>query len=119
MYKMVTIVISNTDAYPTLAELQCMEIAGSKLEIIKEVAPNWPTFGYQLNFDGNGRQVDLLKADHRNNAIDGCTAMFQHWLNGSVKPTSWRTLTHLLDTMNYKRLATSLRVLKSISPSSV
>ena len=108
------------DACPTLAELQSMEIAGDKIEIIKEVAPDWATFGYQLNFDSNGKQIELFKVDHRSNAIDGCTAMFQHWLKGNgEKPTSWRTLARLLDTMNYKRLATSLRVLKSISPSGV
>ena len=92
-----------------------MEIAGDKFEIIKEVAPNWSAFGYQLNFDRSGKQADVMRTDYPNNAIGGCTAMFQHWLKGNgEKPTSWRTLARLLDTMGYKRLASSLRVLKSI-----
>ena len=96
----------NLDATPTLAKLRVLQTAeGKKIKIVERVAPFWQSLGDQLDFDGTGSKLALIKADHSTGEAC-CRAMFQHWLNGNgVRPCSWRKLIKLIDDLDEEVLA--------------
>jgi len=85
-------------------------MSGRKIEIIKTLAPKWQHFGDLLNFDSNGRNIDLIRANNPNDQQSGCKQMFQLWLKGNGEgPATWRTLAQLLEKFEYKALAADVR----------
>ena len=101
----------HADKRPTIAQLQLLHISGRRIEIIKTIAPRWHHFGDQLNFDSDGRTLDVIKKGHHDDPKSGCKEMFQWWLRGNgVQPVTWRTLAQLLEDSEYKRLADDIRV---------
>ena len=63
---------------------------GSKIQIIKRVAPRWYDLGTLLDFDDSGTELDIIKAEYRSEPVPCCRAMFHYWLNGNGRgPHSW------------------------------
>ena len=90
-----------------------MELSGQQIEIIKTLAPKWHLFGDYLNFDSDGRNIDIIRKTCRGDPVDGCKAMFQMWLKGNgTEPATWRNLAQLLDRFGEKKLAAGIRILK-------
>ena len=79
---------------------------GEKIEIINCVAPQWEQLGILLNFDAEGRAVDLIKAK---NKLDGpvvcCEATIQHWLKGNGIDATWKVVIELLEDLGELALA--------------
>ena len=94
---------------PTLAELSRFEAkSGEALEIFFSLAPKWQEFATELDFDAEGRQLQLFKAEHRS-PIESCRNVLMHWLAGNGKqPSTWRTLISLLRSVSEGKLASKL-----------
>ena len=53
--------------------------------------------GIFLLEDDNGMLVDALSSEHQHNAEAITRTIFQRWITGTGrKPTTWRTLVHVL-----------------------
>ena len=65
----------HADKCPTIAQLQLLRVSGRRIKIIQTLASKWNFFGYQLNFDSDGRTVDLINRQYPN---DICRAPAQH-----------------------------------------
>ena len=92
---------------PTLAQLTMMKTAtGEKIKIIESVAPQWKELGDLLDFDPEGRTLELIEA---NNQLKGhvacCREMFVTWLKGKGKETTWEVLIELLNDTGQSELA--------------
>jgi len=87
--------------HPTLKEvLNCLkpEVSG--------VAAHWYDLGVQLLNDATG-VLDVIKANHPNDANQCCTIMFEKWL--MMKPdASWSQLVTALTTVGLKSSAANL-----------
>ena len=101
---------SLTDTTPTLGKLFLLKTSGGRIRIIETVTPKWQKFGYQLEFDGSGTKLDVIKATHPTDPEACCRDMFQHWLIGNgVRPCSWRKLIELLEDCDLDDLAAGVR----------
>ena len=92
---------------PTLAQLTIMKNAtGEKIKIIESVAPQWKQLGDLLDFDPEGRTLELIEA---NNQLKGhvacCREMFITWLKGKGKEVTWEVLIELLEDIDQSELA--------------
>ena len=98
-------------AKPTLAQLMKMKTArGEKIEIIKCVAPQWKQLGIHLNFDPEGRTLDLIEAEHKfDGPVDRCEATIKHWLKGNGNEATWNTVIELLEDMGEIELAKQVK----------
>ena len=88
---------SKLDTVPTLAELSHFNTKdGETVEIILSLAPKWQEFATELDFDAEGRQLQLFKVECHG-PIESCRNVLMHWLAGNGKqPSTWRTLISLL-----------------------
>ena len=96
---------------PTLAQLKMMKTTtGEKIKIIESVAPQWQELGDLLDFDPEGRTLDLIEA---NNQQKGCVAccreMFVSWLKGKGREATWEVLIELLDDIDQSELAEQVK----------
>ena len=83
---------------------------GQKIRIIGDLAPEWKDFGVSLNFDPDGRTVNLIEAEQKiNGPVACCQAMFQHWLAGNGVPATWGTLIELLQDAEQSHLAEQIK----------
>ena len=83
---------------------------GQKIRIIRDLAPEWKDFGVSLNFDPEGRTVNLIEAEQKmNGPVACCRAMFQHWLAGNGVPATWGTLIELLQDAEQSHLAEQIK----------
>ena len=99
-----------SDAEPTLTELYQLKSVDGKVQVIKRVAPCWYDLGILFNFDKSGTQLEIIKAEYRNEPVPCCRAMFQYWLKGNGRgPHSWRTLIELLEDSDLEVLAREVR----------
>lgn len=96
---------------PTLAQLMKMKTTGGqKIEIIKLVAPQWKQLGALLDFDTEGRTVDLIEAEHKlNGPVDCCQATMKLWLRGKGIDATWAALIELLDDIDQSELAKQVK----------
>ena len=63
----------STDVKLTLANLTSLKTAdGDTLEIIETIAPDWKTVGYLIDFDPNGRKVDVIEANYAHKRNSAC-----------------------------------------------
>ena len=99
------------ETVPSLAQLRVIKTSGgSKIEIIKTVAPKWRDIGDLLDFDKKGETLQQIEADKKNEGVESCCrAMFQYWLQGNGKPASWTTLLEILDDCHFPDLVAKLR----------
>lgn len=98
-------------AKPRLAQLTLLKTTeGQKVQIIQDVAPKWKDFGISLDFDPDGRTLDLIEAEQKiNGPVACCRAMFQHWLAGNGAPATWDTLMELLQDAEQSHLAQQIK----------
>ena len=85
---------------------------GQKVQIIQDLAPKWKDFAIYLDFDSDGRKLDLIEAEHAqkmNGPVACCRAMFQHWLAGNGVPATWGTLIELLQDAERSNLAEQIK----------
>ena len=96
---------------PQLAQLRMMKTTeGQKIRIIRDLAPEWKDFGVSLNFDPEGRTVNLIEAEQKmNGPVACCRAMFQHWLAGNGVPATWGMLIELLQDAEQSHLAEQIK----------
>ena len=68
---------------------------GEKVEIIKSLTPQWRQLGLLMDFDKDGRTVDLIKAEHQSEGQTVCCQeVFKLWLKGP--DATWGNLIELL-----------------------
>ena len=96
---------------PTLAQLKIMKTTtGEKIKIIESVAPKWKELGDLLDFDPEGRTLDLIET---NNQLKGpvayCREMFVTWLKGNGREATWEVLIELLDDIDQSELAKQVK----------
>ena len=91
----------------TMANLTSLQTAeGDKIEIIETVAPKWKTIGNLMDFDPDGRKVNLIEAEHahrRNGLLACCQEIFKLWL--LREDATWEKLNELLIDSGHKVLA--------------
>ena len=92
------IVISyvSADTKPSIAQLMRLKTAeGEKVEIIKSLTPQWRQLGLLMDFDDEGRTVDLIKAEYQSEGQTVCCQeVFKLWLRGP--DATWGNLIELL-----------------------
>ena len=91
---------------PTLAQLKVMKTAtGEKIKIIESVAPQWKELGDLLDFDPEGRTLELIEANQQKDHVACCREMFVYWLRGKGREATWEVLIELLDDIDQSELA--------------
>ena len=92
-----------------LCSLKCRD--GTKIEIITSIVPIWKDFGVLLEFDNDGRKLNLIEANQRvNGPAACCTEMFQTWLQGAGRqPASWDLVIEVLEDCEQKYLARQVK----------
>ena len=100
-----------TGKKPTLAQLTIMKTAtGEKIKIIESVALQWKQLGDLLDFDPEGRTLELIEA---NNQLKGhvacCREMFVMWLKGKGKEVTWEELIDILEDIDQSELAKKVK----------
>ena len=96
---------------PTLTELTSLSLNGEKINIITSVASSWEEICILMEFDSIGNHLNLVKKKFGgSDPIACCRDIFQHWLQGNGKlPTTWRTLTELLEDIGCSELSKTIR----------
>ena len=75
---------------------------------VSGVAAQWYDLGVQLLDNATG-VLDVIKADHPNDASKCCTIMFEKWL--MMKPdASWSQLVTALTTVGLNSLAVNVKI---------
>ena len=98
---------SSTDVKLTMANLTSLKTAdGDSVQIIEAIAPKWKTVGYLMDFDPDGRKVDVIEANYahkQNGVVTCCQEIFKLWLRG--KDATWKKLNEILNSSGHKVLA--------------
>ena len=95
---------------PTLAQLKIMKTAtGEKIKIIESVAPKWKELGDLLDFDPEGRTLELIEAKEQKDPVACCREMFVTWLKGKGREATWEVLIELLDDIDQAELAKQVK----------
>ena len=104
---------THTDKEPTLLQLTLLKSpSGKKLEIIRNIAPDWRQFGIHFDFDTAGHTLGLIASKHRDDPINCCTEMMGMWLKGRGRqPATWATLIDLLKNAEMNSLAQELETM--------
>ena len=80
------------------------------MEIIKTIATDWKEFGFLMDLDPEGKQVDAIEAENahkRNGLFICCQEIFMLWLQ---KPdATWSKLIELLYDSEQKDLAAQVK----------
>jgi len=84
------------DTNPRIAQLIKLKNAkGEKLEVVKSLTPHWRQLGLLMDFDKDGRTVDLIEAEHQmKGQTVCCQEVFKLWLKGP--DATWGNLIELL-----------------------
>ena len=109
--KLMSIFVCFAAAKPRLAQLTLLKTTErQKVQIIRHLAPEWKDFGIYLDFDPDGRTLDLIEVEQKmNGPVACCRAMFQHWLAGNGVPATWDTLMELLQDAEQSHLAEQIK----------
>ena len=91
---------------PKLAQLKVMKTTtGEKIKIIESVAPQWKELGDLLDFDPEGRTLELIEANQQKDHVACCREMFVYWLRGKGREATWEVLIELLADIDQSELA--------------
>jgi len=91
---------------PKLAQLKVMKTTtGEKIKIIESVAPQWKELGDLLDFDPEGRTLELIEANQQRDHVACCREMFVYWLRGKGREATWEVLIELLADIDQSELA--------------
>ena len=83
---------------------------GEKIKIIESVAPKWKELGALLDFDHEGRTLELIEANNQlKGPIASCQQMFVTWLQGKGREATWEVLIELIDDIDQSELARRVR----------
>ena len=104
-------VSSLTGKKPKLAQLKIMKTTtGEKIKIIESVAPQWKELGDLLDFDSEGRTLELIEANNQQKGpVACCREMFVYWLKGKGREATWGVLIELLDDIDQSELARKVK----------
>ena len=104
-------VFSLTGKKPKLAQLKIMKTTtGEKIKIIESVAPQWKELGDLLDFDSEGRTLELIEANNQQKGpVACCREMFVYWLKGKGREATWGVLIELLDDIDQSELARKVK----------
>ena len=81
---------------------------GKKVEVIKSLTPQWRELGLLMDFDDEGRTVDLIKAKHHSKGQAACCQeVFKLWLKGPN--ATWGDLIELLIDCDQNGLAEQIK----------
>ena len=96
---------------PTLAQLNILKTTtGEKIKIIESVAPQWKKLGDLLDFDPEGRTIELIEAKiQQKGRVECCREMFVYWLRGKGREATWEVLIELLDDIDQSELAKKVK----------
>ena len=96
---------------PTLTQLTIMKtIRGENIKIIQSVAPKWKELGDLLEFDPEGRTLELIEVNNQlNGVVACCREMFVTWLKGNGREATWEVLIELLDDNDQSELAKKIK----------
>ena len=79
-----------------------------KVEIIKSITPQWRQLGLLMDFDDEGRTVDLIESEHHMKSQAACCQeVFKLWLKGP--DATWGNLIELLIDCDEKALAEQVK----------
>ena len=100
-----------TGKKPTLSQLKLMKTTtGEKIKIIESVAPHWKEVGDLLDFDPEGRTLELIESDNKNEGHTACCReMFVYWLRVKGREATWAVLIELLDDIEQSELAKKVK----------
>ena len=85
-----------------------------KVEIIKSVAPEWQEVCIQMDFDPNGKRMQLIDRTERD-PLSRSRAMFTNWLDGKGVAATWGTLIQILEDCRYDNLLGEVKEALQIS----
>ena len=96
---------------PTLAQLKIMKTRrGEKIKIIESVAQQWKELGDLLDFDPDGRTLELIEADNQlKGHVACCREMFVTSLKGKGREVTWEVLIELLEDIDQSQLAKKVK----------
>ena len=103
-------IIKELHTRPKLHELKLLKKrSGTKIEVIKSVAPDWKQVGILLDFDEYGSNLDSIEKKCSLNPDECCMEMLKQWLQGkaSRKPT-WKDLIDILKDCELNTVAEEL-----------
>ena len=96
------------DTKPSIAQLMRLKTKERKVEVIKSLTPHWRELGLLMDFDGEGRTVDLIEAEYQMKGQTACCQeMFKLWLKGPH--ATWGNLIELLVDCEQKALAEQVK----------
>ena len=92
---------------PTLAQLTMIKsTTGEKVKIIDSLASKWKELGDLLDFDPEGRTLELIEANNQQKGpVACCREMFVTWLKGKGREATWKVLIELLGDIDQLELA--------------
>ena len=82
---------------------------GEKIKIIESVAPQWKELGDLLDFDPEGRTVQLIEVNLQKDHFACCREMLVYWLKGKGREATWGVLIELLDDIDQSELARKVK----------
>ena len=100
-----------TGEKPALAQLKMMKTTtGEKIKIIESVAARWKEVGDLLDFDPEGRTLELIEASNQQKGlVVCCREMFMSWLKGKGREATWKVLIELLNDIDQSELAKQVK----------
>jgi len=84
-------------------------VTGEKIKIIESVAPQWKELGDLLDFDSEGRTLELIEAKQQKDPVACCREMFVTWLRGKGREATWEVLIELLHEVDQSELAKKVK----------
>lgn len=101
------------DDCPTLTEL--MNFGESHVDVIEEIGNKYHKFGTLLLKDETGSKMGAIEHDEHT-AVAINNRVLTRWIRGEGrKPTSWATLTTVLDKCKLSKLINVIRSVKAVS----
>ena len=85
------------ESNPTLPDLMCFVSGAEEVDIIAELAPNYPDFGTLLLNDKTGSIIDSIEIQFRENPYRITRQILKRWLQGHGRgPVTYATLVKIL-----------------------
>lgn len=88
---------------PRLAELKLLKRGEERVTIITTIAPVWMDLGILMDFDFDGKKLDLIKSSNKGDPEACAIGIFQLWLRIAGK--TWEVLLELLKDIEHSELA--------------
>ena len=105
---------------PTLRQLQLLKLKtvpeGLSFRIIEALAPKWKDLAIEIDFDPDGRHIELIETEHgREGPVACCRKVLMDWLRGGFQPPgndsqtpTWENMLEILKNIQENDLATKI-----------